>query len=151
MRTAWRIDKRSRNRRQSSQDVMVGPHEDRELELMLAGEKPLAMFTEVWPVESGFIPEDEFLPHVRAGRIIMREAFEPAPAVEGGPENLQIRCVLYALPDEAWRIDAMLLLRRVYATQGGWDEGLERMIGSLLGYSQSDIDGFIERIPARRS
>jgi hypothetical protein len=130
---------------------MNGPHEQRELELMLAGEKPLAMFTEVWPVESGFIPEDDFRPHVHAGRMIMREAFEPAPAIGNRPENLKIRCVLYALPNEAWRIDAMLLLRSIYARQGGWDEGLERMIGSLLGYSQADIDTFIERISARRS
>jgi len=45
----------------------IGPHDDRELELMLAGRKPLAMFTEVLPLESGLIPEADFAPHVASG------------------------------------------------------------------------------------
>lgn len=128
---------------------MKGPHEGRELELMLAGEKPLAMFTEVRPIENGVVPEDEFSPLVRDGRIIMCETFEPAPPIASIPEKLQIRCVLYALPGETWRIEAMLLVRSVYANHGGWDEGLERVIGKLLGYSEADIDAFVKEVLAR--
>jgi hypothetical protein len=130
---------------------MIGPHEGRELALMLAGRKPLAMFTEVLPAESGLIPEDHFLPHVRAGRIVMREAFAPALPVAGHPGKLRLRYVLYALPEEAWRIDAMLLLNKVYTRQGGWDEGLERLIGCLLGYSEADIEAFVKQIARRRN
>lgn len=38
-----------------------------------------------------------------------------------------------ALPQEAWRIDAYLLLGAT-AEKSGWNAGFERMEGSLLGY-----------------
>src|SRR5690606_29233921 len=51
----------------------VGPHEDRELELMLAGTKPLAMFGDaVGSAQEA--PEDAFAPYVADGAIIRREA-----------------------------------------------------------------------------
>lgn len=124
----------------------IGPHEDRELELMLAGRKPLAMFTEISPDETGVIPEADFAPHVESGRLIVREVFEP---LEEEPENSGgqfVRRVLYALPEESWRIDAMLLVCRVAANLRRWDEGLERVTGELLGYDKRQIDAFVGRI-----
>jgi hypothetical protein len=124
----------------------IGPHEGIELELMLAGTKPLAMFTEVSPLETGVVPEEDFRPHVESGRIIMREVFEPAPKLPNYNGDVRTRRVLYALPEEAWRIEAMLLLCQVYETQGGWDVGLERMTGRLLGYEERQIEAFLKRL-----
>lgn len=121
----------------------AGPHEGRELELMLAGQKPLAMFVEIVPYESGIIPDEEFAPHVAAGRIVMREIFKTDPRLPAHARDGRVRRVLYALPNEAWRIDAMLLLFDVYEQQGGWDAGLERMTGKLLGYSDKSVEAFL--------
>jgi hypothetical protein len=126
----------------------IGPHEGIELELMLAGRKPLAMFTEVPPIEIGTVPEEDFQPYVASGQIVMREVFEPAPAIPGYNGELLRRRVLYALATEVWRIDAMLLVNQVYAAQGGWDEGLERIIGKLLGYEDMQIEAFLRKIAA---
>src|SRR5438128_1255759 len=114
---------------QSDSEDGTAPHEGRELELMLAGRKPLAMFVEIVPYESGIIPDEEFAPHVAAGRIVMREVFKTDLRLPASVRDGRVRHVLYALPNEAWRIDAMLLLFDVYDQQGGWDAGLERMTG----------------------
>jgi hypothetical protein len=42
---------------------------------------------------------------------------------------------LYALPDQEWRIEAFLLLLKT-AEVTGWNEGFERMEGSLLGWER---------------
>jgi hypothetical protein len=123
----------------------IGPHEGRELELMLSGKKPMAMFTELWPLESQ-IPEEEFEKYVESGKIVKREVFELGPRLPGHPEETKIRRVLYSLPTEIWRIDAMIMLSEVYQRQRGWDAGLERMIGSLLGYEAEDIEAFVQKM-----
>lgn len=128
----------------------IGPHEDRELELMLAGQKPLAMFTEISPIESGLIPEADFAPHVSSGRFVMREVFEPTPDTPDFPKGLSVRRVLYALPEHTWRIDAMLLTCRVAADLRRWDEGIERITGMLLGYEDRQIDAFVNKVGQRR-
>jgi hypothetical protein len=119
-------------------------HTNRELALMLAGSKPLAAFVDVHPsVDGAFgIPEREFEPHVASGLIVKRDVIEPPSADERPIEGLRrgTRLVLYALKGEEWRINAYLLLRRT-AAKSGWNEGFERMEGSLLGYEdwQNDV------------
>jgi hypothetical protein len=127
----------------------IGPHEDRELELMLAGKKPLAMFTELSPVETGLIPEAEFAPYVSSGRLAMREVFEPTDNVPEFPQAVFVRRVLYALPEEVWRIEAMLLVCQVATRLRRWDEGLERVIGKLLGYEDHQIEAFVKKLAQR--
>src|SRR5262245_49363302 len=94
-------------------ELGIGPHEDRELALMLAGEKPLAMFSEIVPIEAGLVPDEAFEPHVAAGQIIKREVYEAVLPLTVHHPDARLRRVLYALPDEAWRIEAMLLVCRV--------------------------------------
>lgn len=124
-------------------------HTDRELALMLAGIKPLSAFTESYPSLHGFynIPEHEFEPYVTSGRIIKREHIEPgatsAPHVDGRAAG--VRRVLFALRGEEWRIDAYLLLWKT-ADKSGWNEGFERMQGSLLGYEDWQNDFHIEQV-----
>jgi hypothetical protein len=119
-------------------------HGGRELALMLAGTKPLAAF--VGPHRPGEedigIPERVFAPHVASGRFVMRETIEP-PLSDWDPPT---RRVLYALPHEAWRIDAYLLLWRT-AEKSGWNDGFERMQGSLLGYEDWQNDWHIAHMP----
>jgi hypothetical protein len=129
----------------------IGPHEDRELELMLAEQKPLAMFTEISPAERGLIPEAEFAPHVASGRFVTREVLERMTEFPDHQQGQSLRRVLYALPSESWRIDAMLLVCRVAANLRRWDEGIERVIGELLGYDGRQIDAFVKRIGPKRS
>jgi hypothetical protein len=97
---------------------LIGPHDGRELELMLAGEKALAVFVEVVPPEAGLdlVPDTAFAPYVAAGRIVRVETLQPAPPPW---ERAQLRRVYFALADERWRIDAF---REVEArSHGGWD------------------------------
>src|SRR6266481_3550927 len=110
-------------------DLPYKVHTGRGLGLMLNGSKPLACFySECLPnAEVEEIPERLFDPYVEAGRFIKREHFMTAD----NPDSLLYkagrgsRIVLYALPHEEWRINAMLLLLKT-AAKSGWSEGFER-------------------------
>ena len=65
-----------------------------------------------------------------------------APVVHG--QRIGRRRVLYALPSQQWRIDAYLLLYET-AEKSGWNEDLERMEGTLLGYEGWQNELNIER------
>jgi hypothetical protein len=116
-------------------------HTGRELAMMLAGTKPLAVFSDVHPLE---VDDDEifldsaFAPHVAAGRFVKREHIVPGKGRRPG-----IRRVLYALPAEQWRIDAYLLLWRT-GERYGFGELFERLEGNLLGYEDWQTDAWIE-------
>ena len=70
-----------------------GPHEGRELELMLAGAKPLAMFNDDLP-EGMEPPEIAFDPYVAEGRFVKAENFLPLAAFEdkGGCDAISMHC-----------------------------------------------------------
>ena len=118
-------------------------HTNRELLLMLAGTKPLAVFSDDFPCLHAhcIIPEREFEPHLASGLIVKREQIippQPDTPVLNGPRIGQRR-VLYALKGEEWRIDAYILLWKT-ADKSGWNAGFERMEGSLLGYEDWQND-----------
>ncbi|ABE46711.1 hypothetical protein [Polaromonas sp. JS666] len=132
-------------------------HTRRELRLMLAGTKPLSVFSDVYPADPNpwVFPEDVFLPHVQSGRIIQREYTEipehPLPSPYRG-----VRVLIYALAAEVWRIDAYILMRSI-ASKSGWHEGFERLEGALLGYQEWQTDVHLqthgrwwERVPQVR-
>lgn len=120
-------------------------HTGRELELMLKGDKPLAVFCEDAnvPDSESVNPLTEFDQHVKRG------VFSKAEEIyEGGSDPktgrpIKSKYVLYAIKGEEWRIPAMLLLRK---TRRGMtnlpDEGLSRMESALLGYSEAEIDAY---------
>lgn len=117
----------------------IGPHEDRELELMLTGEKPLAMFGDALGSSYEF-PEAEFAPYVANGTIVRREVVyrpqEPAKPC---------RFVYFALADEEWRIEAMHQINdKLFVRRERTSPEIERKIGRLLGYSEADIEQFID-------
>ena len=134
--------------KEHTKQKFVGPHEGRELELMLSGRKPLSMFVEPVDSEFEYFPEEEFDSLVANGKIVKRVSVEPITDPQG--KESQIRRVLYARPQEAWRIDAVLLVQALYnSLSPGWRPDLERVIGLLLGYDRADIERYIDLIAAR--
>jgi hypothetical protein len=137
-------------------DLPYRVHTGCELALMLAGTKPLAIFSDRYPAkpETEDIPERFFDPHVATGRLVKREYVEPAEMLSFSvvPGIRGIRHVLYALPGHEWRMDAFILLHDA-ASRSGWSEALERLEGALLGYESWQINVFIEQIyrPSRKA
>ncbi len=120
-------------------DLPYQVHTNRELALMLDGIKPFAAFSEEYPslTDGSLIPEKLFDHYVADGRFLKREYVETEIR-----KGYRTRRILYARPDEAWRIDAYILLRHT-AQATGWSESLERMEGFLLGYEEWQTDAYI--------
>ena len=116
----------------------IGPHEGRELELMLAGTKPLAMFGDAVG-SAQEVPEEDFAPYVAKGVIVRWEAvYRPQGAGVPG------RFVYFARAGEEWRIDAMHgINERLFAQGKLSNPEIEREIGRLLGYADSEIDQYL--------
>ena len=128
----------------------LGPHEGRELALMLEGKKHLSYFFLEVGIEREVFPEEEFDHLVASGILLKDERVEQLTSPETG-EATNARNILYATADEAWRIPAMRTVQDIYRKVGsGWRPDLERVIGSLLGYDPRDVEAFIERLVQRR-
>ena len=109
--------------------------------LMLEGVKPFAKFAVEYPAEADEFPEEVlFEPHVRSGtlnkRVMPDEPFEKPIRVSSGRVFEGVRRIFYARHGEEWRIDAHLLVRGQLA-HGPWNGTLERLEGSLLGYTDA--------------
>lgn len=116
----------------------IGPHELRELELMLKGEKPLAMFSDAVPgtIE---LPEADFEPYVKSGRIVKRVEF-----LDSTISDHTFRFLYYALPGEEWRISELhRLITAGHLENYRFNGDDERRIGRLLGYSDAQIETFL--------
>jgi hypothetical protein len=113
-------------------DLPYKPHTNRELLLMLKGEKPLTVFHDAHPWQSHELLElcERFEPYVAEGRFIKREYLDK----DQSEEHQYFKWVFFALPAESWRIDAYILLKQT-AKLSGWNDGFERMEGTLLGYT----------------
>ncbi|QNA89482.1 hypothetical protein G4G28_15225 [Massilia sp. Dwa41.01b] len=98
-------------------------HTGRELELMVAGRKPLVVFCDAYPAEAceEIIPEQAFAPYLATGKLDKREFVElldrPAPASYRQLKGY--RCVLYSTPEENWRIDAYIEMKAQASLQVG--------------------------------
>ena len=130
-------------------DLPYKVHTRRELNLMLSGSKPLSVFYEAYPSNVDFqcFPESAFDHYVKQNLFIKREVIflnEKADRSQV-PTKKGMRVVLYSKKSEEWRIDAMLLLR-ITSAKTGWNEGFERMEGSLLGYEEWQNNAYIEQI-----
>ena len=126
--------------------VSAQSHTGRELELMLEGKKPLAMFyAEVGELpDEELIPEDRFAPFISSGQFVRGESIEEGQYHPKLGRNVRVKYIFFAQVAEAWRIEAMKLLRRE-SDKSGWSETCERMEGSLLGYTDEENDAHIER------
>jgi hypothetical protein len=123
----------------------LGPHEERELELMTSEAKPLAMFVEPLPTEHEFFDEHEFDALVERGALVKKVRVELITTPEG--TEGQIRRVLYAQASQAWRIPAMLFIQDAYNALGiGFSPDFERIIGLLLGYDRDHIERYLASV-----
>jgi hypothetical protein len=126
-------------------------HTGRELELMLAGSKPLAHFCDAYPPEPSedIIPAAAFAPYVADGRFLTRMYVELlCHAPPAGHEHVRGTLhVFYARPSEEWRIDAYIQLQ-VSSANAGWSEAFERRQGTLLGYEAWQCDLHMEALRA---
>ena len=127
----------------------LGPHDNRELELMLAGKKHLSSFSFEEGIEREIFPERQFDSLVAEGFLVKDVRVEYWVSADG--EEISMRSVLYATASEAWRIPAMRMVQDIYHSMTpGWRPDLERVIGSLLGYGRSDVERFVERLVKRQ-
>jgi hypothetical protein len=116
-------------------------HTNRELGMMLRGLKPLAVFSEV---DGAFVEPlaryiRMFERHVQTGRFTGKRHIEPLSPGDAADSH-SAHLVLFALPAEAWRIDAMIELRR---NLKDWTAARERAEGTLLGYADWQNDAWI--------
>ncbi|MFC3675438.1 hypothetical protein [Ferrovibrio xuzhouensis] len=119
--------------------ALVGPHDDRELALMLAGRKPAAMFYDVVPASID-LPEADFAPHVTAGRLVRRE--EIYAGRDGGRA---MRYVYYVLPGEMQRLEQLHAINAaIYSGQRQATEADDIEIGRLLGYTEAEIAAYVK-------
>ena len=125
-------------------DLPPHVHTNRELELMLAGEKPLAQFGDdiSFLPDEQIIPEDAFSSYVASGQFLRAEREIEGSYSEKLGRNAKIRHVLFCIPDQAWRIHAMFLLKEQFYKTGKWNETLERIEGALLGYTEEENDSW---------
>lgn len=110
-------------------------HTNRELELMLNGMKPLAVFTH--ECVEGFEKSDalnnqDFDVYVASGAISEHKRSFRDRRPEGG--SIDIDYYFYTLKGEEWRVEAYVMLLEALH-QGNWCSHLEWLQGKLLGYT----------------
>ena len=118
----------------------IGPHEGKELALMLANQKPLAYF-----YTDSEIP-DEFEPYFKSGRLYCTTV--PGEFLFEGKKVALERYVISHQPNTSDVVRFIEILK--VQDKVGWQEDLEREIGQLLGYTQADIDCYIEHAKRRQ-
>jgi len=106
----------------------LGPHEFKEAELMLAGKKEVAFFYSDYP--------EEYLQDMR--KYIEDGTFE---SIQMESDNGFIVWTPGA-KEKALRLAELIR----YAREHGYVESVERETGKILGYSEADIDFYIEHI-----
>jgi hypothetical protein len=124
-------------------DLPYKVHTGRELRLMLAGEKPMSVFSKRHPSPSEEPNADvqPFAKWVESGRLTRFEEI----VFDGDDRTTGIAYAMYTLPDESWRAKAYVVLKRAGA-RSGWGAGMERVEGLLLGYTDRQIDIYLDMI-----
>ena len=123
----------------------MSSHIGRELQLMLASKKPLSMFYDDADAATDelIIPTKAFGKYVKLGKFSKAEQiFELAYDPRIG-RNYRTRYVLYCLKGEEWRLDAMFLVLKAVINTPKYDEGLDRLTGYLLGYTEGEVEAYI--------
>ena len=122
-------------------------HTGRELELLCAGTKPLAWFIFSMDYEQDLYVAHraQFAPLVDSGRLVEASYDETLTYDPKLERNLLVRTVLYALPEEAWRMPALRMILEVSCTHRdiGHNEIINRLMGRLLGYTEQEIEAFV--------
>lgn len=107
--------------------------------------------------EMSFLPDEEIVPekrfssYVQNGDFVRGETLVAGPYSEKLDRDTEIKYVFFALKDEAWRIDAMILLVEQWAKTNEWNETCERIESALLGYSDEEIDAWCKKSITRHA
>ncbi|MBE2165683.1 hemin receptor [Acinetobacter oleivorans] len=112
----------------------LGPHEGQELELLLSGEKPIALFYDLLPVE--------FLKHLEQGTLSMlSKDIETSLSL---PFSIMLIYKDASLAD----LNELMICIETLFKETNFEKciGLERRVGQLLGYSAQDIEFYIQHI-----
>ena len=126
-------------------------HTNRELALMLAGKKPLAVFAH--EKVDGFEKADalanqDFAPHVADGTLSEQVRTKKISLPSG--VAVDIDYWFYTLKGEEWRVDAYWLLIE-FLQNRGWCPQFEWLEGKLLGYTDQQNDyHLLRKYPADR-
>ena len=113
-------------------------HGGRELDLMMKGLKPLSVFTCVEPSSS----LERFLFRYFEPLVERRKLVSGKLCEEGGGDSTTTSTMKYALPNEAWRVEAYTLMA-LAARDCKWNDALERIEGLLLGYTREQNNSWI--------
>ena len=124
---------------------MIGPHEGKELALMLAGTKKCALFFDAIPdqntIAEDIIPEKTFAPYAASHQLMRFEK-----DIVCNKLNAVIRVVCFTLPGEEWRAHFIMWLKeKRFQNIFVHNPEHDRMIGYLLGYAQTDINHFLSQ------
>lgn len=120
----------------ATDDLPYKTHTGRELALMLSGEKPLAYFS-YFDEESPSVAIDQpFERYVSTGELRHRHY-----RLQLSNEAESINYAIYTAPGETWRADALVLMLEA-GQKSGWCAGMERVLGSLLGYTNEENDAY---------
>lgn len=106
----------------------IGPHEDKELALMLKGEKNVAYFSEI-----DFLPV-EFQPYID-------DKYLKTLVIDWKNSPIPLKGIIIYRP--AYEESAYRLFELVQYE--GFDPDVEREIGAILGYRTVDVEYFIAR------
>lgn len=125
---------------------MIGPHEGKELELMLEGKKHLAIFydalIEGQSIPEEIIPEKAFAPYVRKGLFT-----RTCKTVTLPKSSIPAFYVCFTQAGEEWRAQAFFWMQQeCLEGRRPYDDAYEYFIGRLLGYEEEDIRDFIENV-----
>lgn len=125
-----------------TQHPSLGPHEGKELELMLQGQKDLALF-----YTGSDIPK-EFIPYIQDQVIFSKKL--TFNHVFMGQDTIFEMFILSENPNsnQVFRLAELLHLSH---TPPQFIPEVEREIGLLLGYAHEDVEYFIQHVLALKS
>jgi hypothetical protein len=127
-------------------------HTNRELEMMLAGAKPLAVFGHERVVgfeKSDVLANQDFARYVADGTLSEHVRTVTRHLPDGTPFNID--WYFYALAGEEWRVEAYSLLLDL-SGRGAWCAQLEWLEGKLLGYTdEQNLYHLLRTYPKDRS
>ena len=106
-------------------------HDGRELEMLLSGKKPLAVFSRLPEIGENTALGDQGFERAVAEGYLTR--FDNTFEFEGK----EIRYIAFTPPSESWRAQAYFLLKK-FMFERSWCSHLEWIEGSLLGYSDDE-------------
>jgi hypothetical protein len=110
-------------------------HTNRELEMMLAGSKPFAVFAHERVdgfEKSDVLANQDFATHIANGKL--SEHVRTGERKGPGGTPIKIDYYFYALEGEEWRVASYWLLLELLH-RGAWCPQLEWLEGKLLGYT----------------